>query len=64
PRTQRFPGRPALDKLFAKHERGAKAARNRLIKIAHLRYGYTLKEIADELGLHYTTISKALNVKN
>jgi len=25
---------------------------------AHLRYGYTLKEIADYLGLHYSTVSK------
>ncbi|MBI5182128.1 MAG: helix-turn-helix domain-containing protein, partial [Nitrospirae bacterium] len=27
---------------------------------AHVRYGYTLKEIADYLGIHYTTISKAV----
>jgi len=27
---------------------------------AHLRYGYTLKEIADSLGLHYSTIRKTV----
>jgi len=59
-RTQRFPGRAPLDTLFAANRRGDKATRNKIIKTAHLRYGYTLKEIADELGLHYTTISKAL----
>ncbi len=64
PKIQRFPGRHTLDSLFAKPEREDKAARNKLIKIAHLRFGYTLKEIADELSLHYTTISKTLKVKN
>ncbi|MBM4147317.1 MAG: addiction module toxin RelE, partial [Nitrospira sp.] len=24
--------------------------------------GYTLKEIADYLGLHYTTVSRAVNI--
>jgi DNA-binding MarR family transcriptional regulator len=30
------------------------------INVAHLSYGYTLKEIADHMGLHYTTVSKAV----
>ncbi|MGQ9570888.1 MAG: hypothetical protein ACUVUQ_08625 [Thermodesulfovibrionales bacterium] len=25
-----------------------------------MKYGYTLKEIADYLGVHYTTVSKAI----
>ncbi|MBW6464464.1 MAG: helix-turn-helix domain-containing protein, partial [Firmicutes bacterium] len=30
------------------------------ISKAHLEYGYTLKEIADSIGIHYTTVSKIL----
>jgi len=26
-----------------------------------VKHGYTLKEIADHLGIHYTTVSKAMN---
>jgi len=25
---------------------------------AHVRYGYTLKDIAEHVGVHYTTISR------
>ena len=27
---------------------------------AHIRYGYTLKDIAEYLGVHYTTVSRLL----
>jgi len=27
---------------------------------AHLQYGYTLKEIAEYIGLHYTAMSRAI----
>jgi DNA-binding transcriptional ArsR family regulator len=27
---------------------------------AHLQYGYTLKEIAEYIGLHYTAVSRAI----
>ena len=60
PRVQRFPGRPPLSKLFAKVVIMDKATRNKQIVVAHLQYGYTLKAIADQLKLHYTTISKVL----
>jgi REP element-mobilizing transposase RayT len=60
PRTQRFPGRPPLGELFPKQEKLDKAARNKLIETAHMQYGYTLKDIADQLHIHYTTVSKIL----
>ncbi len=63
PRAQRFPGRPQLDILFSKQEREDRVARNKQIEIAHLQHGYTLKEIADELRLHYTTVSKVIKAK-
>jgi len=27
---------------------------------AHLQYGYTLKEIAEYIGVHYSTVSRAI----
>jgi DNA-binding MarR family transcriptional regulator len=27
---------------------------------AHLQYGYTLKEIAEYIGVHYTTVSRTI----
>ena len=35
-----------------------KAERNKVIYDAHGRYGHTLKEIADPLGIHYATVSR------
>jgi REP element-mobilizing transposase RayT len=66
PRPQRYVDRPRLDELFSKKE--AREARDRCIQTAHMSHGYTLKEIADHLGIHYTTVSKvigkAVNVAN
>jgi RHH-type proline utilization regulon transcriptional repressor/proline dehydrogenase/delta 1-pyrroline-5-carboxylate dehydrogenase len=50
--------RPGLSRLFSKGDKSAK--RNRYIYAAHMEYGYTLKEIADHVGIHYTTVSKAV----
>lgn len=60
PRTQRYLNRPKLSILFP--EAYEKAERNKRIYQAHLQHGYTLKEIADHLGIHYTTVSKAIKV--
>lgn len=59
PRQQRYIGRPSLDRLFG--EQKEKEKRNMGIHAAHLSYGYTLKEIADYLGVHYTTVSKVID---
>jgi putative transposase len=58
PRSQRYLSRPALAKLFAKADK--KEKRNKRMHAAHIKYGYTLKEIADHLGIHYSTVSKAI----
>ncbi len=62
PRAQRFPGRPPLETIFPDQEIQTKATRNHLITKAHIEYGYTLKEIADQLNIHYTTVSKVIKV--
>jgi len=58
PRSQRYVSRPSLDKIFSGQER--KGQRYTGISTAHISYGYTLKEIADYLGIHYTTVSKVI----
>jgi REP element-mobilizing transposase RayT len=59
PKTHRFPGRPSLTKLFPLRHRGDKKKRNAAIYAAHYAHGYTLKEIGDYLGIHYSTASRA-----
>ena len=58
PRSQRHLNRPRLKKIFEKAYN--KDERNKLMHLAHIEYGYTLKEIADHLGIHYSTASKAI----
>ena len=58
PRTQRYIGRVGLDKILSGQE--GKAQRDIRINAAHLNHGYTLKEIADYLQIHYSTVSKVI----
>ena len=58
PRSQRYVSRPRLSKIFPSGE--SKPSRNRHIYTASVNYGYTLKEIADHLHIHYTTVSKVI----
>ena len=53
--------RRSLPVLFKKVGEMSKAERNSLIKRAHIDNAYTLMEIGDYLGLHYTTVSKVVN---
>lgn len=61
PRLQRYAERPVLVELLNGGIRQDNTQRNRAIYHAHITYGYTLKEIADHLRVHYTTISKVIN---
>jgi len=57
PKDQRQVGRPELKKIF----QGANATRrDKKAYQAHVKYSYTLKEVADFLGVHYTTVSKGV----
>lgn len=56
PRAHLALGRPALGELFGLPGQ-SHADRNRLIRDAHVRYGYTLVEIGAFLGLHPRTPS-------
>jgi REP element-mobilizing transposase RayT len=52
--------RPELTGLFSEANLASKSLRNRAMHAAHFEHGYRQKEIADHLGLHYTTVSNIL----
>ncbi len=60
PRNQRYVGRPALSELFKGVKRD-KGGRTTAIRSAVYEHGYSQKEIADFLRIHYSTISRAVN---
>ena len=53
--------RRSLNALFKKVDDKTRGERNELMKKAHVEFGYTLMQIGDHLGLHYTTVSKVIN---
>jgi len=53
--------RRSLPVLFKNIENKTRDERNALISKAHIDHSYTLMEIGDVLGLHYTTVSKVVN---
>lgn len=57
PRQQRYITKPKLEDIVKYRDKkiSAKTAHE-----AHVRYGYTLKAIAEYLGVHYTTISRTI----
>jgi hypothetical protein len=61
PRHQRYVGRPALQMIFGREGAGGRQERDQEIVRACVQYGYGQKEIADFLGLHYSTVSKIIN---
>ena len=59
PRNQRYATRPKLKTLF--DGKLTKNKRNARIVQAVRRYGYSQKEVADCLNLHYATVSRLAN---
>lgn len=60
PKVQRYLSRPNLEEIFNQERIKDKQMRDKQIHKAIILYGYLLREVADYLGVHYTTISKAL----
>jgi len=50
---ERFAGRPALKEILREIKK--KPLSEARIYVAHVRYGYTLREIGDFLRSHYST---------
>lgn len=63
PKEQRYLGRPSLGDLFPMEILRDKDKRNVRIREAVASHGYTQREVADHLGLHYSTISRLVNEK-
>jgi len=63
PRSQRYTDRPSLEELFNEKTTGNKIKRNRAISEAVKKHGYRQREIADHLGMYFTSISRIVNAK-
>lgn len=63
PRNQRYINRSVLEELFKASVINKKQERDRKIREAVERHGYSQKEIADYLKMHYSTISRLVNQK-
>ncbi len=60
PRIQREPNRPPLDRILQSQPVQSKQKRKQAIYDAHVKHGYTLKEIGAFLRIHYSTASRAV----
>jgi putative transposase len=58
PRAQRYLDRPGLEELFSRSMEQDSKLRNRKIAEAIREWGYSQKEIASCLGIHYSTVSR------
>jgi REP element-mobilizing transposase RayT len=61
PKRQRFIDRPPLQEIFRDIEISEKKRRNRKIVEAIEKYGYSQREIARHLKMHYASISRLMN---
>jgi len=57
PRKQRYVTRPPLNEIIKYKD---KKSKDQAMYKAHLQYGYTLKDIAEYIGVHYTTVSRVI----
>ncbi|ACH39882.1 transposase of ISGbem_B, Y1_Tnp domain-containing [Citrifermentans bemidjiense Bem] len=63
PRDQRFLQRPDLQELFSGIDKDNKRLRKNAVIEAIEVHGYAQKDVADHLGLHYSTINRILGNK-
>ena len=63
PKSQRYMSRPILEILFADELIGDKKRRDKRIVEAVERFGYSQKEVADHLGMHFSSISRIMREK-
>jgi putative transposase len=59
PQMQRYVGRPLLEDIFCDLDHKAKGVKVQAVNEAY-SYGYTMRQIAGYLGVHYTTVSRLL----
>ena len=56
-RKQRYVTKLPLNEIFKLKDQKSK---DQAMYEAHLQYGYTLKDIAEYIGVHYSTMSRAV----
>ncbi len=61
PKSQRYAVRPALEKILEGSIFSDRAKRDRRIREAVEKFGYTQRAVADYLGFHFTYVSRILN---
>jgi putative transposase len=61
PKSQRYAARPALEKIFKESILRDRSKRDRGIREAVERYGFTQRAVADHLGMHFTYVSRILS---
>ena len=64
PRGQRFVDRQSLQDIFAEGLAQDRNSRDEMVRAAVEEYGYSQKQVADHLGMHYSTISRLMNRHN
>jgi hypothetical protein len=62
-KSQRFMNKPPLGDIFTPDVLRNRQKRDRRIVEAVLEHGYTQREIADHLGMHFTSVSRILRTK-
>jgi REP element-mobilizing transposase RayT len=64
PKSQRYINRLGLKEIFLDGVVNMKSKRDKKIREAADKHGYSQKEVADYLGLHYSTISRLVKEDN
>ena len=64
PKNQRFVNRPELGKIFTEGVLRERGRRDQRVEEAVERHGYTQREVADFLGLHFTSVSRIMNQRS
>lgn len=60
PKSQRYVNRPSLEKIFSEEILRDKAKRDKKMTEAVEKYGYLQCEIADHLGMYFTSVSRIM----
>ena len=64
PKKQRFVNRPELGRIFTEGVLRDRGRRDQKVEEAVERHGYTQREVADFLGLHFTSVSRIMNQRS
>jgi hypothetical protein len=63
-KSQRFMNKPPLGDIFGPEVLGDRRKRDKSIGKAVLEHGYTQREVADHLRIHFTSVSRILRARD